>query len=48
MPIMIRDKKTAEIVWKILGEPANLKDKPNKKKRKIEQRLDQDESMFQK
>ena len=47
MPIMIRDKKAAKIVWNILGEPANLQEKQSKKKRKIDQRLDQDESMFQ-
>lgn len=40
MPGMIRPKgKAKKIAFKILGKPANMQEKPDKKKRKVNQRL---------
>jgi len=40
MPGMPRiNKKTAEIAYKILGVPANLRTKPSKEENKINKRL---------
>ncbi len=37
---MIRPKgKAKKIAFKILGKPANMQEKPDKKKRKVNQRL---------
>jgi hypothetical protein len=46
MPGMIRPKgKAAKIAFKILGKPANLQFKPNKRQRKANQRLVYEDTM---
>lgn len=40
MPAMIRsDKKAEKIAWDILGKPANLQEKFDKKRRQVEQKI---------
>ena len=40
MPAMVRsDKKAEKIAWDILGKPANLQEKTDKKRKRVEQKI---------
>lgn len=46
MAIMIRsNKKATDIVWKILGEPANMVYKKTKKEQLLDKRLTNEETV---